>query len=74
MSLMINLNYVRRINVNTVTLDQLFTHPYLNYSEASDILRFRKRKGRILHLNMLKKKKILKDSVYAKMKPYLIAE
>lgn len=62
------------INVNTVTIEELSAHPYVTYREASDILRLRKRKGQILSMENLLKKKILKDSMYKRVKPYLVLE
>jgi len=62
------------INLNTVTLEELSAHPYVTYREAADILRLRKRKGQISSIENLRKKKILKDSMYLRVKPYLVLE
>jgi len=73
-SLVIDLNYLHPININNATIDDLSVHPYINYREASDIYRFRKRKGRILDLESLRKKKIFQDSTFNRIKPYLSLE
>jgi len=70
-SLAVDLNYLQSININSATIDELSIHPYISYREASDIYRFRKRKGRILDLESLKKKKIFQDSTFSRVKPYL---
>lgn len=62
------------ININTASLEELNAHPYISYREASDIVRFRKRKGHITTLESLQKKKILNDSLFDRVKPYLKIE
>ncbi|MGZ2368675.1 helix-hairpin-helix domain-containing protein [Ancylomarina sp. YFZ004] len=71
-SLTIDLSYLRCINVNIATIDELSIHPYISYKEASDILRLRRRKGQIFDLESLRKKKIFQDSTFNRVKPYLI--
>lgn len=73
-SLTIDLNYLHSININNATIDELSIHPYISYKEASDILRLRKRKGRIFDLESLRKKKIFQDSTFSRVKPYLSLE
>ncbi|MCZ4693970.1 helix-hairpin-helix domain-containing protein [Ancylomarina euxinus] len=73
-SLKIDLSHLRCINVNVASIEELSIHPYISYREASDILRLRKRKGRILDLESLRKKKIFQDSTFNRVKPYLSLE
>ena len=63
---------LKRININSTTIDELSRHPYISYREASDIVRLRKRKSQILNLKLLRKKKIFSDSTFRRVKPYLI--
>jgi len=72
--LFINADKLARININTASFEQLNAHPYISYREATDIVRFRKRKGAILTLESLQKKKILRDSLFERVKPYLKLE
>jgi len=62
------------ININEATVDELNDHPYISYKEASDIVRLRKRKGLIVDLEILKKRKVFSKSTFARVKPYLILE
>lgn len=73
-SLKIDLSRLRSINVNIATIGELSIHPYISYREASDILRLRKRRGQILDLESLRKKKIFQDSAFSRVKPYLSLE
>jgi len=72
--LIFNTDKLIRININTASFEELNAHPYISYREASDIVRFRKRKGRIMTLESLKKKKLLSDSLFDRVKPYLKLE
>lgn len=72
--LLTKLKIQRSININKATIEELSAHPYISYRVASDIIRFRKRKGAILDLETLHKKKILRKSAYEKLRPYLILE
>jgi len=62
------------ININIASIDELNDHPYISYKEASDIVRLRKRKGPIVDLETLNKKKIFSKSTFIRVKPYLILE
>ncbi|RXQ97367.1 hypothetical protein EO244_00300 [Ancylomarina salipaludis] len=70
--LLSDLEIQRFININTATVEELNAHPYISFREASDIIRLRKRKGEILDMESLCKQKILRQSVYERVKPYLI--
>lgn len=63
---------VRKININTATIKELYSHPYITSSMARDIVRYRKRKGSYTDLETLKEKKIIPQEVFDKLKPYLI--
>jgi DNA uptake protein ComE-like DNA-binding protein len=43
----------RRMNVNTLTLNQLHKHPYISFRQARDIIDYRRRHGRIDNLAQL---------------------
>lgn len=62
------------ININKASIDELNDHPYISYKEASDVVRLRKRKGPILDLETLNKKKVFSKSTFIRVKPYLILE
>ncbi|MFT5748948.1 MAG: DNA uptake protein ComE-like DNA-binding protein [Ancylomarina sp.] len=67
----INLHF---ININKASIEELNDHPYISYKEASDIVRLRKRKGPIVSLEILKKRRVFSKSTFKRVKPYLILE
>ncbi len=69
--LVIGNSSVKKLNINTATVDELKTHPYLRYNIANAIVQYRKAHGNFIELNDLKKIMIITDDVYNKMAPYL---
>ena len=72
--LFVDVNSLRFININKSNIDELSKHPYISYKEASDIVRLRKRKGSIIDLEILNKRKVFSKSTFKRVKPYLILE
>lgn len=62
---------IRQIDLNTDSLKHLFIHPYIDYSTAKAILNFRKQRGNLDSISQLKRIKIIDDSLYQKIYPYL---
>lgn len=65
------------VNVNQLTLNSLDSinaltrHPYIDYSLARAIMNYRKVHGNYTDLTQLKNIKVLDDSLYHKLAPYL---
>ncbi|MDE5423765.1 helix-hairpin-helix domain-containing protein [Ancylomarina sp. DW003] len=72
--LFVNTKSLRQININEASVEELSFHPYISYQEASDIVRLRKRKKQIVDINVLLKKKIIRESNFKRLEPYLILE
>jgi DNA uptake protein ComE-like DNA-binding protein len=72
--LFVDVNSLRFININKSNVDELSRHPYISYKEASDIVRLRKRKGPIVDLEILNKRRVFSKSTFKRVKPYLILE
>ncbi len=64
---------VSKIDINTCSVDPLGMHPYLTWKEAKVIVSYRQQHGRYAHPREIKKTRVVTDSVYAKIAPYLIA-
>jgi competence protein ComEA len=58
-------------NVNTVTAEELKTHPYFKYKLSNAIVNYRMQHGNYSKLENLKKIVIINDSVYKKIITYL---
>jgi competence ComEA-like helix-hairpin-helix protein len=62
---------VRKININTVTVDELKAHPYIKYSIANPIVAYRNEHGPFSKPEDLKKVMAVTEDVYKKISPYL---
>ncbi|MFZ1527298.1 MAG: helix-hairpin-helix domain-containing protein [Ferruginibacter sp.] len=72
--LFVNPGDVKKININTATVDELKTHPYIRYNLANVIVNFRKQHGNFLKTEDIKKIMILDDETYLKLQPYLTVD
>jgi competence ComEA-like helix-hairpin-helix protein len=64
--------YIKKINLNTVTFDQLSRFPYLNYKQMNAIIQFREQHGEYESPADLKNIAIMDDNTLEKIKPYII--
>ncbi|MBC7745081.1 MAG: helix-hairpin-helix domain-containing protein [Flavobacterium sp.] len=64
--------YITKININSVTFDELKSHPYLTYKQMNAIIQYRKQHGSYRSAADLKNIAILSESTLIKFEPYLI--
>ena len=62
---------VKKININTATVDEMKAHPYIKYSLANPIVAFRNEHGSFSKIEDIKKVMAVTDEVYKKIAPYL---
>ena len=62
---------VRKININTATVDELKTHPYIKFSIANPIVAYRNEHGAFSKIEDIKKVMVVTDEVYNKIVSYL---
>jgi len=62
---------VKKININTATVDELKTHPYIRYAIANSIVSYRNEHGPFEKLEDIKKVMAVTGEVYNKTAPYL---
>ena len=62
---------VRKININSATVDELKNHPYIRYNLANPIVAYRNQHGAFSKIEDLKKIMIITDEIYNKISPYL---
>lgn len=62
---------VKKININTASVDELKTHPYIRYQLARPIVAYREQHGLFSKPEDLKKIMIVTDEVFLKIAPYL---
>lgn len=65
---------VKKININTATLDELKQHPYINYNVANSLVNIRKQHGNFKSVEDIKKSHLVTEDVFRKIAPYLTVE
>ncbi len=65
---------VRKININTVTMDELKAHPYIRYSIANPVVAYRNEHGPFVKVEDLKKVMAVSEEIYQKILPYLTVQ
>jgi competence protein ComEA len=69
--LKINGDNIRKININTASLEELKAHPYIRWQLAKVITEYKKQHGNYKSLDELKKIMIITEETYSKIMPYL---
>ena len=67
----INTDSLRKIPINTASLDRLRAHPYLNFYQAKAILEIRKKSGRLDGITQLELLEEFTEEDMEKIEPYL---
>lgn len=67
-------NSIRKININTATIDELKAHPYIKYSVANPIVAYRTQHGPFSNIEDIKKVMAVTNEIYNKIAPYLISQ
>ena len=62
---------LRKININTSTIEELKAHPYIRYSIANPVIAYRNEHGLFTKTEDLKKVMAVTDAIYQKILPYL---
>ena len=62
---------VKKININTATIDDLKAHPYIKYSLANPIVAYRNEHGPFTKVEDIKNVMAVTDEIYKKIAPYL---
>lgn len=62
---------IKKININTASLDEMRSHPYIRYNLANAFIQYRSQHGNFSSVEDVKKIMIITDEVYNKVSPYL---
>lgn len=65
---------VRKININTAKFEEIYKHPYLNYSDTKALVNYRNVMGKFSSVKDILTYKLIPEKSYNKVKQYLIAE
>jgi len=62
---------VKKININTATVEEMKSHPYIKYNLANPIVAYRNEHGAFSKIEDVKKVMVVTDEIYKKIAPYL---
>lgn len=62
---------IRKININTMNIKEIASHPYIDYYLAKEIVVFRQNHGAFTDINQLKIIHLMDDATFAKISPYI---
>jgi competence protein ComEA len=65
---------VKQFNINTATVDEMKTHPYIRYAIANAIVQYRTQHGNFAAVADIKKIMLVTDEVFEKVVPYLTVQ
>jgi competence protein ComEA len=65
---------IRKINVNTCTIEQLSRHPYISYNAARAIVNYRVTHGNYSRIEDIRGSDLVNEELYRKIAPYLAVE
>ena len=63
--------YISKISVNTIEIEQLKIHPYLNYKQAKMIVNYRIQHGDFRQVKDIQKIRPISPEIFRKIAPYL---
>ena len=69
--LTIDTNKIKKINVNTCNLEDLRSHPYLDYYQANSIIKMRMQKDGYNELQEILESKLINEEEFQRLLPYL---
>ncbi len=67
----VNPSKVKKININTISFDQLRIFPYLGYKQVNAIIQYRTQHGNYASIDDMRNIAILDDGILRKIEPYL---
>jgi competence ComEA-like helix-hairpin-helix protein len=62
---------IQKMNINTISLEQLKAHPYISFSIANSIVKYRDQHGDYIRIEDLKKSQLITQELFDKLKPYV---
>ncbi len=73
-NLSIDASVIHKINLNQASFKEIMRHPYSSYEVAKSVCNFRTSYGKIEKTEDLRKARVINDSTYFKLLPYLSVE
>jgi len=72
--LVLNSKAIKKININSASVDEMRAHPYISYNTANAIFQYRQQHGNFKSVEDVKKIMTISDDFFNKAAPYLSVE
>jgi competence ComEA-like helix-hairpin-helix protein len=72
--LIVNSKAIKKVNINSASVDEMKSHPYIRYYIANAIFQYRKQHGNFQSVEEIKKIMTVTDEIYNKAFPYLTTD
>ncbi|HRW62250.1 MAG TPA: helix-hairpin-helix domain-containing protein [Bacteroidales bacterium] len=69
--LLIDVGFIKKIDLNQADFKTLIKHPYLNKYQVQSILKYRELSGEFVSLHEIEKNNLIDKEIFEKIKPYL---
>lgn len=67
----INPQLITKIELNSITIDQLKMHPYVKWNIANSIVKIREQRNGFKNIEDIKESALINEELFEKLKPYL---
>ena len=67
----IDTTLIKKININSATFDQLYSHPYINYKQSKAIVNYRLQHGQFADVKDIQKIVLIDSNLFRKIAPYI---
>ena len=67
----IDTTFIKKININSATFDQLYSHPYINYNQSKAIINYRLQHGYFIDIKDIQNIVLIDSDLFRKIAPYL---
>jgi DNA uptake protein ComE-like DNA-binding protein len=69
--IIVDQSLIRKISLNTVSIDELKIHPYIRWNIANSIIKMREQKNGFKSIDEIKESVLINEELFEKLKPYL---
>ena len=67
----VDIEKIRKININKVSIKEMMKHPYIEFYVAKSIINYRNEKGAFTDIAQIREAKLVYNELFLKIEPYL---
>ncbi len=67
----VDIEKIRKININKVSIKEMMKHPYIEFYVAKSIINYRNEKGAFTDIAQIREAKLIYNELFLKIEPYL---